>query len=184
MRFFVLTSLAAGAVCAANPAAAQASKDWSLGLGAGYASVGDLKVSPDGSNLLAARHLRGASANLSLERTLVEAQTWRVSGGGEVGYLHADTNTLSGAAGSGELSRTSAFALVSIQSKASFTQPFAGVGLGVVHDRLRLKTEGQDYTLARTVPAAKAFAGVEWDTKPMAIGFSVGATSTLGRGPR
>jgi outer membrane scaffolding protein for murein synthesis (MipA/OmpV family) len=184
MRFFVLMGLAVAVVVAPARASAQASDDWSLGLGGGYASVGDLKARPNGSNAVEARRLRGASAALSLDRVLLDGGSWRVSGGGELGYLDADTDTLVGARGSAHLSRTTGFAVVSVQRTASFTQPFAGVGVGVVHDRLRLKTEDEDITVSRTTPAAKAFAGVEWDTKPVAFGFSVGATSTFGKGPR
>ncbi|MBO9545872.1 hypothetical protein [Caulobacter sp.] len=185
MRFFVLAGLVAvTAAAASTPALAQARDDWSLGLSGGYASVGDLKVRPSGSRPLVARGLRGASVSLGLDRVLLEGQSWRVSGGGELGYLHADSDSVSDASGSAELSRTSGFAVVSVQRTAAFTQPFAGVGLGVIHDRLHLRTEGQDIVIGRTIPAAKAFAGVEWDTKPVAIGFSVGATGAFGKGPR
>lgn len=165
--------------------AQQSSDEWAAGAGVGLLSHGAFDVDAGDGPPVRIRGLDGEALSLSLGRPVVQQKNWSLRAGAELNYSSARTgNVVDGDldVGSARLDRWSAFALVTARRDLGLLEPYVGVGVGVVSDKLVLRRTGYETFTDRDVaPAAKIVLGMDVDTKPMAFGASVGVTDTFDR---
>jgi len=169
-----------------SAALAQQSPDrWAAGVGVGLTSHGAFNVDPGKGRSVRVKDLSGETIGLGLNRQISEFGDWSVRAGAELNYSSARTDKVMDGdldVGSAHLSRWSGFALVTAKRDLGVVEPYVGVGAGLVSDRLVLRRTGEDaYREHEVAPAAKVLLGMDFDTKPVAFGVSVGVTDTFDR---
>lgn len=78
-----------------------------------------------------------------------------------------------------QFNRISAMADLAAYYDTRYGSPYAGVGLGVVQDRISVDDQGPPASHRETYAALKSFAGVEWKQKNYSVNLRASTTDRL-----